>query len=96
MTIDASRNRNQRAKLKALLKSHVEGDEERFLAVATQVAAEAARQGHHQAAERPERTKYEELVDILADGLFEMIVDAEAPRRLSRRRRRRAELQTWS
>jgi SpoVK/Ycf46/Vps4 family AAA+-type ATPase len=32
--------------LKALLKSHCEGDEERFYAVAIQVAAHAARQGH--------------------------------------------------
>jgi SpoVK/Ycf46/Vps4 family AAA+-type ATPase len=32
--------------VKALIKSHAEGDEERFYAVALQVAAQAARQGH--------------------------------------------------
>jgi hypothetical protein len=32
--------------IKALIKSHLEGDDERFHAVAIQVAARAARQGH--------------------------------------------------
>src|SRR5688572_9052305 len=32
--------------LKALLRSHAAGDDERFYAVAMQLAAEAARQGH--------------------------------------------------
>jgi SpoVK/Ycf46/Vps4 family AAA+-type ATPase len=32
--------------LKALIRSHAEGDEERFYAIAMQVAAQAARQGH--------------------------------------------------
>jgi SpoVK/Ycf46/Vps4 family AAA+-type ATPase len=36
--------------IKALIKSHLEGDEERFRAVAIQVAAHAARQGHGQVA----------------------------------------------
>ena len=34
------------AQVKALIKSHAEGDEQRFYSVALQVAAEAARQGH--------------------------------------------------
>ena len=34
------------AQLKALLESHLEGDEDRFLSVAMQVAAHAARRGH--------------------------------------------------
>ena len=34
------------AQVKALIRSHAEGDEERFYSVALQVAAEAARQGH--------------------------------------------------
>src|SRR5579884_1417247 len=32
--------------LKALIRSHAEGDDERFFAIALQVAAQAARQGH--------------------------------------------------
>jgi hypothetical protein len=32
--------------LKALIKSHAEGDDERFYTIAIQVAAQAARQGH--------------------------------------------------
>ena len=32
--------------IKALLDSHAEGDEERFYAIALQMAAHAARQGH--------------------------------------------------
>jgi hypothetical protein len=40
--------------------------------------------------ERKGRTKYDELVDILADGLFEMIVDPSAPFRAPMTRRRRA------
>jgi SpoVK/Ycf46/Vps4 family AAA+-type ATPase len=34
------------AQVKALIRSHAEGDEERFYSIALQVAAEAARQGH--------------------------------------------------
>lgn len=37
--------------IKALLKSHIEGDEERFFAIAMQVAAQAARLGHGKLAE---------------------------------------------
>jgi SpoVK/Ycf46/Vps4 family AAA+-type ATPase len=44
--------------LKALLKSHSEGDEERFYAVAMQVAAHAARQGHGKLAQ-----EIRELID---------------------------------
>ena len=36
--------------IKALLKSHVERDEQRFLSVALQVAAKEARSGHHKLA----------------------------------------------
>jgi hypothetical protein len=32
--------------LKALIRSHAEGDDERFFAIALQVAAQAVRQGH--------------------------------------------------
>jgi len=32
--------------VKALVRSHAEGDDERFYAIAMQVAAQAARQGH--------------------------------------------------
>lgn len=32
--------------IKALIRSHTEGDNERFYAIAMQVAAQAARQGH--------------------------------------------------
>src|SRR4051794_39655006 len=32
--------------VKALIRSHAEGDDERFYAIAMQVAAQAARQGH--------------------------------------------------
>ena len=32
--------------IKALIRSHAEGDEERFYAIAMQVAAQEARQGH--------------------------------------------------
>src|SRR5262249_24946539 len=32
--------------VKALVRSHAEGDDERFFAIAMQVAAQAARQGH--------------------------------------------------
>ena len=32
--------------IKALIRSHAEGDDERFYAIAMQVAAQAARQGH--------------------------------------------------
>lgn len=46
--------------LKALLRSHAEGDEARFLAVALQVAATAARQGHGRLAQ-----ELRELVDEL-------------------------------
>jgi SpoVK/Ycf46/Vps4 family AAA+-type ATPase len=44
--------------LKALIRSHAQGDEERFLAIALQVAATAARQGHGRLA-----TELRELVD---------------------------------
>lgn len=37
--------------LKALLKSHIEGDDDRFLSIAMQVAAREARQGHGRLAE---------------------------------------------
>ena len=39
--------------VKALVQSHAAGDEERFYAVAMQVAAQAARQGHVAIRERP-------------------------------------------
>ena len=41
--------------LKALLKSHLEGDEDRFYAVAMQVAAHEARLGHGKLAEELRR-----------------------------------------
>jgi SpoVK/Ycf46/Vps4 family AAA+-type ATPase len=44
--------------IKALLRSHAEGDDERFYAVALQVAAQAARQGHGRLAQ-----ELRELVD---------------------------------
>src|SRR3970040_413341 len=34
------------AQVKALIRSHADGDEERFYSIALQVAAQAARQGH--------------------------------------------------
>ena len=34
------------SQIKALLQSHVKGDDERFITIATQVAAHEARQGH--------------------------------------------------
>lgn len=37
--------------IKALIRSHIEHDDERFLALALQVAAHSARQGHGKAAE---------------------------------------------
>src|SRR5258705_89414 len=37
--------------VKALIRSHAEGDEERFYAIAMQVAAQAARQGHRKFAQ---------------------------------------------
>lgn len=46
------------AQIKALIKSHLEGDEERFRAVAIQVAAHAARQGKGQVA-----TEIKALID---------------------------------
>jgi len=42
----------------ALLRSHIDGDEERFLAVATQLAAHEARQGHGKLAQ-----ELRELID---------------------------------
>ena len=42
----------------ALLRSHVDGDEERFLSVATQLAAHEARQGHGKLAQ-----ELRELID---------------------------------
>ena len=42
----------------ALLRSHIEGDEERFLSVATQLAAHEARQGHGKLAQ-----ELRELID---------------------------------
>lgn len=44
--------------VKALIRSHAEGDEERFYAIAMQVAAQAARQGHTKFA-----TELRDLVD---------------------------------
>src|SRR6516165_52606 len=43
----------------ALLRSHIDGDEERFLSVATQLAAHEARQGHGKLAQ-----ELRELIDI--------------------------------
>lgn len=28
----------------------------------------------------PKRTKYDDLVDVLADGLFEMVLDGDVPK----------------
>src|SRR6266850_4321690 len=42
----------------ALLRSHIDGDEERFLSVATQLAAHEARQGHGKLAQ-----ELRELID---------------------------------
>lgn len=36
--------------IKALLKSHVDRDDQRFFSIALQVAAKEARQGHHKLA----------------------------------------------
>ncbi|WP_295584288.1 hypothetical protein [uncultured Lamprocystis sp.] len=47
--------------LKALLKSHAEGDEERFYSIAMQVAAHEARAGHGKLAT--------ELRSLIDDGL---------------------------
>jgi hypothetical protein len=46
--------------IKALLKSHLEGDEDRFLSIALQVAAHEARGGHGKLAQ--------ELRDIVEKG----------------------------
>ena len=39
------------AQLKALLKSHLDGDDDRFFSIAMQVAAHEARRGHGKLAE---------------------------------------------
>jgi hypothetical protein len=36
----------------------------------------------------PKRTKYDDLVDVLADGLFEMVLDGDLTVPDGRRRRR--------
>ena len=36
----------------------------------------------------PKRTKYDDLVDVLADGLFEMVLNGDAPMPTAKRRRR--------
>jgi hypothetical protein len=36
----------------------------------------------------PKRTKYDDLVDVLADGLFEMVLNDDAPVPIPRKRRR--------
>jgi SpoVK/Ycf46/Vps4 family AAA+-type ATPase len=51
------------AQVKALIRSHAEGDDERFYAVAMQVAAQAARQGHNQFAK-----ELRDLVDRAKTG----------------------------
>lgn len=48
--------------LKALVRSHGEGDEARFYAIAVQVAAEAARRGQHRFAQ-----ELRDLVDAAKD-----------------------------
>ncbi|MCY3661283.1 MAG: ATP-binding protein [bacterium] len=48
--------------IKALVKSHTAGDDEAFYAVALQVAAKAARQGHHRLA-----ADLKQLVDVARD-----------------------------
>lgn len=45
--------------IKALVKSHVDGDEERFIAIAMQLAASAAKQGHGKFAE-----ELKKLIDV--------------------------------
>jgi SpoVK/Ycf46/Vps4 family AAA+-type ATPase len=50
------------AQVKALIRSHAEGDEERFYSVALQVAAQAARQGHGRFAQ--------ELRDVVDNARF--------------------------
>ena len=39
------------AQVKALVRSHAEGDEQRFYSIAIQVAAQAGRQGHNRLAQ---------------------------------------------
>lgn len=56
------------SQIKSLLQSHVRGDDERFLTIATQVAAHEARQGH---------TK-------LANELKQLIDEAKSKKRVSR------------
>ncbi len=34
----------------------------------------------------PKRTKYDDLVDVLADGLFEMVLDGDVPMPLRKKR----------
>ena len=46
------------AQVKALVRSHAEGDEQRFYSIAIQVAAQAARQGHNRFAQ-----ELRELID---------------------------------
>ncbi|MBK6696072.1 MAG: hypothetical protein IPG50_28255 [Myxococcales bacterium] len=36
----------------------------------------------------PKRSKYDDLVDVLADGLFEMVLNDDAPVPIPRKRRR--------
>jgi hypothetical protein len=38
----------------------------------------------------PKRSKYDDLVDVLADGLFEMVLDGDVPMPLRKRRRARS------
>ena len=36
----------------------------------------------------PKRTKYDDLIEVLADGLFEMVLNDDAPVPIPRKRRR--------
>lgn len=62
----------------ALLQSHIAGDEERFLSVATQLAAHEARQGHGKLAQ-----ELRELIDSEANAP-QWAGEASVPCRCSR------------
>jgi hypothetical protein len=38
----------------------------------------------------PKRSKYDDLVDVLADGLFEMVLNGDVPMPVAKMRRRPA------
>lgn len=60
--------------IKALIKSHVDGDNDRFLAIAMQLAATAAKQGHGKFAE-----ELKKLVDIAKSRPLETVKSKSAP-----------------